>query len=260
MAAAGRAGLLGAGRRAGADRDAHPARRPDRPRAAAPPRRRARGRLAGAARAVPADRAAAVRAARRRLDRPLCPVDSHAARRLHRRASVAGHRHRVAHATPSPPACSALADAVDAQTAEEESVLLPLLAEHLRAGDWAVIARSSHCRLSAREQLLVLGLALEDSSADDRARLLNGVLPATRLAWRMHGRRTTGRPSSGCGERRRRREARSVARRPALGAALAHGGGLGPAVRRRPSPRRWSRSSVLVLMAFSPSWLVHRRR
>jgi hypothetical protein len=85
-------------------------------------------------------------------------------------------------------ACLAVADAVDAQTAEEESVLLPLLGEHLEAGDWAVIARSSHCHLSAREQLLVLGLALEDSTAADRARLLSGVSPATRLAWRMHGR------------------------------------------------------------------------
>jgi hypothetical protein len=85
-------------------------------------------------------------------------------------------------------ACLDLADAVDAHTADEESVLLPLLGEHLSAGDWAVIARSSHCRLSGREQLLVLGLALEDSSAGDRARLIDGLAPAMRLAWRLHGR------------------------------------------------------------------------
>jgi len=85
-------------------------------------------------------------------------------------------------------ACLDLADAVDAQTAEEEAVLLPLLGQHLDAEDWAAIARSSHCRLSGREQLLVLGLALEDASAIDRARLINGLSPATRMAWRMHGR------------------------------------------------------------------------
>jgi hypothetical protein len=85
-------------------------------------------------------------------------------------------------------ACLDLADAVDAQTASEETVLLPLLGEHLSAGDWAAIARRSHCRLSPREQLLVLGLALEDSCATDRARLLNGLSPAARLAWRLHGR------------------------------------------------------------------------
>jgi hypothetical protein len=86
-------------------------------------------------------------------------------------------------------ACLDLADAVDAQTAEEEAVLLPLLGAHLGARDWAAIARSSHCRLSAREQLFVLGLALEDSCAGDRARLLSGLTPATRAAWRLHGRR-----------------------------------------------------------------------
>jgi hypothetical protein len=85
-------------------------------------------------------------------------------------------------------ACLDLADAVDAQTAEEEGVLLPLLGEHLDADDWAAIARSSHCRLSGREQLLVLGLALEDASVGDRARLISGLSPATRMAWRMHGR------------------------------------------------------------------------
>lgn len=85
-------------------------------------------------------------------------------------------------------ACLDLADAVDAQTAEEEAVLLPLLGEHLSSGDWAVIARSSHCRLSAREQLFVLGLAMEDACATDRARLLSGLSPAARLAWRLHGR------------------------------------------------------------------------
>jgi len=36
--------------------------------------------------------------------------------------------------------------------------------------------------------MLVLGLALEDSTAADRARLLSGVSAATRLAWRLHGR------------------------------------------------------------------------
>jgi hypothetical protein len=85
-------------------------------------------------------------------------------------------------------ACLDLADAVDAQTAEEEAVLLPQLGEYLRAGEWAAIARSSHCRLSGREQLFVLGLALEDSSAGDRGRLLSGLSPAARIAWRLHGR------------------------------------------------------------------------
>jgi hypothetical protein len=86
-------------------------------------------------------------------------------------------------------ACRALADEVDTQTAEEERTLLPLLDAHLAAEDWAAIAARSHCRLSGAEQLLVLGLALEDSCAGDRARLLGGLPRSVRLAWRLHGRR-----------------------------------------------------------------------
>ncbi|TQN42032.1 hemerythrin HHE cation binding domain-containing protein [Blastococcus colisei] len=86
-------------------------------------------------------------------------------------------------------ACRALADAVDAQTGEEERTLLPLLAEHLATEDWAAITASSHCRLSGPEQLFVLGLALEDSCAGDRARLLGGLPWSARTAWRVYGAR-----------------------------------------------------------------------
>jgi hypothetical protein len=138
-------------------------------------------------RAVPADRAAAVR-------RLVGDWTAHCARIDHmlRDVSTAARQWQVAGTAAARDAfalaCLDLADIVDTQTADEEAALLPLLGEHLSAGDWAVIARSSRCRLSAREQLLVLGLALEDSCAADRARLLNGLSPAARLAWRLHGR------------------------------------------------------------------------
>src|SRR4051812_49684914 len=138
-------------------------------------------------RAVPGDRSTAVRAAvedwtRRcaRIDHMLRDVVT--AARQWQVTGTASARDAFALA------CLDLADAVDAQTAEEESALLPLLGEHLSSGDWVAIARSSRCRLSAREQLFVFGLALEDSCAADRARLINGLSPAARLAWRLHGR------------------------------------------------------------------------
>ena len=84
-------------------------------------------------------------------------------------------------------ACRALADAVDGQTDDEENRLLPLLEAHLEPGDWTAIAESAHCRLTAREQLLVIGLALEDSCAAERARLIDGLSPAIRSAWRLYG-------------------------------------------------------------------------
>lgn len=84
-------------------------------------------------------------------------------------------------------ACLDLAGDVVAQTADEERTLLPLVAAHLDPVEWAAIARSCCAGLSRRERLLVLGLALEDSCAGDRARLLCGVPRTTRAAWRLYG-------------------------------------------------------------------------
>jgi hypothetical protein len=135
---------------------------------------------------VPADRADEVRAAVdgwtaacARIDHMLRDVATAA-----RQWQFAGTRTaRDAFAT----ACRAVADAVEAHTVEEERTLLPMLGAHLRAEDWTAIAASSPCRLSAREQLLILGLALEDSCAHDRARLLEGLPRSARMAWRMNG-------------------------------------------------------------------------
>jgi hypothetical protein len=85
--------------------------------------------------------------------------------------------------------CMDLADAVDAQTAEEERELLPLLAAHLGPEAWAEVARGARSPLSRRERSLVVGLALEDASGADRARLLAGLPASARLAWRLVGRR-----------------------------------------------------------------------
>jgi hypothetical protein len=86
-------------------------------------------------------------------------------------------------------ACTRLADEVDEAVAVEERDLLPLLSEYLSDGDWAAVTRAASTTLSGREQMLVLGLALEDACALDRARLLAGLSPAARTAWRMFGRR-----------------------------------------------------------------------
>src|SRR4051812_19859501 len=84
-------------------------------------------------------------------------------------------------------ACLDLADAVDAQTAEEERTLHPLVAEHLDTEAWSAIVASVRSDLSPAEQMLVLGLALEDACAGDRARLLAGLPLGRRLAWRTVG-------------------------------------------------------------------------
>ena len=85
-------------------------------------------------------------------------------------------------------ACLDVADAVDAQVADEEAELLPLLAAHLSESDWRAVSGAARCPLAAREQLLVLGMALEDLGPTNRARLLAGLSPAVRIAWRLRGR------------------------------------------------------------------------
>ena len=86
-------------------------------------------------------------------------------------------------------ACRRLADAVDAHTAAEERDLLPLLDSHLDSRRWAAVVSAGSCRLTGRERQLVLGLALEDSCAADRARLIEGLPRRQRWAWRLAGAR-----------------------------------------------------------------------
>ncbi len=87
-------------------------------------------------------------------------------------------------------ACARVADAVDASTGAEECALLPLIGRHLPDDEWVAVARAAQNTLSGTEQMLVLGLALEDASAIDRARLMAGLSPSARTAWRLFGRRT----------------------------------------------------------------------
>jgi lysophospholipase L1-like esterase len=140
-------------------------------------------------RAVAPERAAEVRSAVEDWTRQCARIDH-----MLRDVATAGRQWAVAATVPARDAftraCRSLADAVDEQTAVEEQTLLPFLGTHLHTEDWTAIAAAAHCRLSPREQLLVLGLALEDSSAGDRARLMVGLPRALRAAWHLHGRRT----------------------------------------------------------------------
>jgi hypothetical protein len=116
------------------------------------------------------------------LDHTLRDLSTHA-----RQWAVAGNRPaRDAFAR----ACTAVAAAVDASTGAEECALLPLLGRYLPDSEWAGVARAARNTLSGSEQMLVLGLALEDASAIDRARLMAGLPQSARTAWRVLGRRS----------------------------------------------------------------------
>jgi hypothetical protein len=85
-------------------------------------------------------------------------------------------------------ACLHLAEDLDRQTAAEEATLLPLLARHLSADEWRAITRAARCPLSVAEQQLVLGLALEDAPAAERAGVLRALPLPARVLWRSAGR------------------------------------------------------------------------
>lgn len=87
-------------------------------------------------------------------------------------------------------ACSRLSESIDAHLTAEELELLPIVSRHLPNSEWTAVSRAATTTLTGREQLLVLGLALEDASAIDRARLMAGLAPATRTAWRVVGSRS----------------------------------------------------------------------
>jgi hypothetical protein len=86
-------------------------------------------------------------------------------------------------------AVTRVADAVDAHHGEEEGHLFRLLGAHLTGAQWASVSRAARTKLAGREQLLVLGLTLEDACALDRARLLAGLPRDARTAWRLFGHR-----------------------------------------------------------------------
>ena len=174
-------------------------------RPAAPPRRRARRRLA---------RTAARRARRpdRRRPRGRSPSGPSGCARIdHMLRDVA----TAARQWPSPArpprgdafalACRDLADAVDAQTADEERVLLPLLGGAPRArglgGDRPLVALPAHrpassCSCSAWRS--------RTPAPSDRARLLERPVPGGPLGLAVHGGTALPRrrrPAAGCAAR-----------------------------------------------------------
>ncbi|SFE54309.1 hemerythrin domain-containing protein [Blastococcus tunisiensis] len=107
--------------------------------------------------------------------------------------STVARQWAVAHTPPARDAfaraCARVADTVDAHLTAEERDLLPLVARFLTDTEWTAVGRAATTTLCGRDQLLLLGLVLEDACAIDRARVMIGLSPATRTAWRVVGRR-----------------------------------------------------------------------
>ena len=194
----------------------------------APPHRRARRGLAGTA-AHRAGRALDEVRGARRVHRPLRTDRPHAARRRHGRPAVGCRRHvpvRGAFAS----ACRELADAVDAQTDDEERTLLPLLESAPTSPRTGRRSRVGAPPAHTREQLLVLGWRWRTPAPGTGRDCSTGCPPPPVRPGASTGDGTTGRPSSGCGVSPRRADPASVAGGAALRAALAQAGRAAVAV------------------------------
>jgi hypothetical protein len=98
--------------------------------------------------------------------------------------------------TAEPDTCDRLADELADLTAEldqhltdEETHVLPLVAEHITVEEWAALGEHGLASLGKKKLLMTLGAVLEDATAAERAHFLAKVPLAGRMAWHLIGRR-----------------------------------------------------------------------
>jgi hemerythrin-like domain-containing protein len=78
---------------------------------------------------------------------------------------------------------------LDLHLTEEESRVLPLVAEHITATEWAALGEHGLATLGKDKLLMTLGAILEDATPAERARFLAKVPLPGRVAWQLIGRR-----------------------------------------------------------------------
>ncbi|MFJ1864265.1 hemerythrin domain-containing protein [Streptomyces sp. NPDC088097] len=71
---------------------------------------------------------------------------------------------------------------------EEEKSLLPLAAEHLSVSEWKAMGEHLVATTPKPELLFLLGVALEEADAQERAAMLRGLPLPGRLIWHLVGR------------------------------------------------------------------------
>ena len=71
---------------------------------------------------------------------------------------------------------------------DEESLVLPLVAEHLTVAEWDLVGTRGLETVPRNKLLLALGAILEDATPEERAYFLGKAPLAGRLAWKLIGR------------------------------------------------------------------------
>lgn len=104
---------------------------------------------------------------------------------------------------PGPDARDALVSALDDHAEvlirhlnDEETLVLPLVAEHLSVPEWEVVGRRGLETLPKNKVMIALGAILEDATPDERRYFLGKVPAIGRLFWHAVGKRQYARDAA----------------------------------------------------------------
>ncbi len=84
-------------------------------------------------------------------------------------------------------ALGALDDALSLHCDQEEATIVPLLTEHLREEEMAALPAHGRANFRGDKYWLIVGLRLEYSSPEERARVLGHMSPSVRDWWETEG-------------------------------------------------------------------------
>jgi iron-sulfur cluster repair protein YtfE (RIC family) len=83
----------------------------------------------------------------------------------------------------------ALVGAVEPHLQEEETVIVPLVAEHVTTAEWRTLGDASFAKFTNDEKLIALGQMLDVATTAEAASFLQTLPWPVRVIWRVSGRR-----------------------------------------------------------------------
>lgn len=86
-------------------------------------------------------------------------------------------------------ALGTLSDVLHEHLTDEETSILPLIAEHLTVAEWAKLGEHFAQTAPANKRLFFLGAILEEADPEESATMMGALPSPARFAWRVIGRR-----------------------------------------------------------------------
>ena len=80
-------------------------------------------------------------------------------------------------------------EALDEHLAEEERLILPVVAQHISQAEWDELGQRGMASIPKARLLVFLGYILEDATPEERTEMMKKLPPPARLAYSMIGKR-----------------------------------------------------------------------